>query len=65
MCKGKRGKERRRELAIQIKTREAKNANKLPLTKERRLFRKKAKQLDEEASIEIGVFRTLVNLTSD
>jgi hypothetical protein len=43
----------RRERAIQIKTRGAKNANKLARTKERYLFRKKARQLDEEALIEI------------
>jgi hypothetical protein len=48
-----------RELAIQIKTRGAKNANKLPRTKERRLFRKKAKQLDEEALIEIERHRSI------
>jgi hypothetical protein len=42
-----------RERAIQINTRGAKNAYKLARTKERRLFRKKAKQLDEEALIEI------------
>jgi hypothetical protein len=37
-----------RERAIQIKTIGAKNAYKLTQTKERRLFRKKARQLDEE-----------------
>jgi hypothetical protein len=42
-----------RERAIQIKTRGAKNAYKLVRTRERRLFRKKASQLDEEAFIEI------------
>jgi hypothetical protein len=42
-----------RERAVQIKTRGAKNAYKLAWTKERRLFRKKARQLDEEAAIEI------------
>jgi hypothetical protein len=42
-----------RERAIQINTRGAKNAYKLARTKETRLFRKKAKQLDEEALIEI------------
>jgi hypothetical protein len=42
-----------RERAIQIKTRGAKNAYKLARTKERRLFSIKARQLDEEASIEI------------
>jgi hypothetical protein len=42
-----------REQTIQIKTREAKNANKLAWTKKRRLFREKARQLDEEALIEI------------
>jgi hypothetical protein len=42
-----------RERAIQYNTREAKNAYKLARTKERRLFRKKARQLDEEALIEI------------
>jgi hypothetical protein len=40
-----------RERAIQIKTRESKNAYKLARKKERRLFRKKARQLDEEALI--------------
>jgi hypothetical protein len=40
-----------RERAIQNNTRGAKNAYKR--TKERRLFRKKARQLNEEASIEI------------
>jgi hypothetical protein len=38
-----------REQAFQIKTRGAKNAYKLAWTKERHLFRKRAKQLDEEA----------------
>jgi hypothetical protein len=38
-----------REQAIQNKTRGAKNAFKLARMKERRLFRKKARQLDEEA----------------
>jgi hypothetical protein len=42
-----------RERAIQIKTRGAKNANKLARTKEWRWFRKKARQLDKEALIEI------------
>jgi hypothetical protein len=42
-----------RERAIKSKTRGAKNAYKLGQTKERRFFRKKARQLDEEASIEI------------
>jgi hypothetical protein len=42
-----------RERAIQTKTRRVKNAYKLARTKERRLFRKKARQPDEEASIEI------------
>jgi hypothetical protein len=40
------------ERAIQILTKGAKNAYKLARTKERRLFRKKARQLDEEALIE-------------
>jgi hypothetical protein len=48
-----------RERAIQIKTRQAKNANKLARTKERRLFRKKAKQLDEESLIEIERHRSI------
>jgi hypothetical protein len=47
------GKNAARERAIQIKTRGAKNANNPVRTKERRLFRKKARQLDEEALIEI------------
>jgi hypothetical protein len=42
-----------REQAIQSNTRGAKKAYKLTRTKERRLFRKKARQLDEEAFIEI------------
>jgi hypothetical protein len=42
-----------REQAIQIKTRGAKNAYKLAWTKERRLFRKKTRQFEEEALIEI------------
>jgi hypothetical protein len=42
-----------RDEAIQLKTRGVENAYKLARTKERRLFRKKARQLDEEASIEI------------
>jgi hypothetical protein len=43
-----------RERAIhQFKTRGVKNAYKLAWTKDRRLFRKKARQLDGEASIEI------------
>jgi hypothetical protein len=42
-----------RKRAIQIKSRGAKNAYKLAWTKEKRLFRKKVSQLDEEALIEI------------
>jgi hypothetical protein len=42
-----------RERAIQNDTRGVKNAYKLAGTKERRLFRKKARELDEEVSIEI------------
>jgi hypothetical protein len=45
--------------AIQIKTGGAKNAYKLVRTKERRLFRKNAKQLDEEASNEIERNRSI------
>jgi hypothetical protein len=48
-----------RERAIQIKTRGVKNAHKLAGTKERRLLRKKARQLDEEALIEIERHRSL------
>jgi hypothetical protein len=48
-----------RERAIQIKTIEAKNAYKLTRTKERRLFRKKARQLDEEVLIEIERHRSI------
>jgi hypothetical protein len=44
-----------RERSIQNNT---KNAYKLAQTKERRLFRKKARQLDEEASIEIERHRS-------
>jgi hypothetical protein len=42
-----------RERAIQIKTRGVKNSQELARTKKRRLFRKKARQLDEEALIKI------------
>jgi hypothetical protein len=48
-----------RKRAIQNNTRGAKNAYKLARTKERRLFRKKARQLDEEASIEIERHRSI------
>jgi hypothetical protein len=48
-----------RERAIQNNTRGAKNAYKLAWTKERRLFRKKARQLDEEALIEIKRHRSI------
>jgi hypothetical protein len=48
-----------RERAIQIKTRGVKNAYKLARTKERRFFRKKARQLDEEASIEMEQHRRI------
>jgi hypothetical protein len=44
-----------RERAIQIKTRRAKNAYKLARTKERRLFRIKARQLNEKVLIEIAL----------
>jgi hypothetical protein len=43
-----------RERAIQNNTRGAKNAYKLAQTKESRLFRKKERQLDEGALIEIA-----------
>jgi hypothetical protein len=61
---GNKEKNAARQRAIQTKTRGAKNANQLAPTRERRLFRKKARQLDEEVLIEIGVFRTLGNFTS-
>jgi hypothetical protein len=48
-----------KEQAIQIKNRGAKNAYKLARTKERCLFRKKARQLDEEALIEIEGHRSI------
>jgi hypothetical protein len=48
-----------RERAIQNNTRGAKNAYKLARTKEWRLFRKKARQLDEEALIEIEWHRSI------
>jgi hypothetical protein len=47
------------ERAIQNNTRGAKNAYKLARTKERRLFRKKARQLDEEVLIEIERHRSI------
>jgi hypothetical protein len=53
------GKNAARERAIQIKTRGAKKAFKLAPTKERRLFRKKARQLDEEALVEIERHRSI------
>jgi hypothetical protein len=45
-----------RERAIHIKTRGAKIAYQLARTKERRLFRKLVRQLDEQALIEILYF---------
>jgi hypothetical protein len=48
-----------RERAIQNYTRGAKNAYKLARTIETRLFRKKARQLDEEALIEIERHRSI------
>jgi hypothetical protein len=48
-----------RERAIQIKIRGVKNAYKLARTKERHLFRKKARQLYEEALIEIELHRSI------
>jgi hypothetical protein len=48
-----------RERAIQIKTRGVKNAYKLARTKERCLFRKKARKLDEEVLIEIERHRSI------
>jgi hypothetical protein len=42
-----------RRRGIKIKTRGAKNAYKLARTKERRMFRKIARQLDEDVLIEI------------
>jgi hypothetical protein len=48
-----------RERAIQKNTREAKNAYKLARTKEKRLFRNKARQLDEEALMEFERHRSI------
>jgi hypothetical protein len=48
-----------RERAIQMKIRGAKNAYKLAWTKERCLFRKKARQLDKEALIKIERHRSI------
>jgi hypothetical protein len=50
-----------KERAIQIKNRGAKNGYKLARAKERRLFRRKAKQLDEKALIELERHRSIVN----
>jgi hypothetical protein len=58
-AKGDEKKNAARGRAIQIKTRGVKNAYKLARTKERRLFRKKASQLDEEALIEIERHRSI------
>jgi hypothetical protein len=48
-----------RERAIPNNNRGAKNAYKLARTKDRRLFRNKARQLDEEALIEIERHRSI------
>jgi hypothetical protein len=48
-----------RERAIQNNTRVAKQSYKLARTKEKRLFRNKARQLDEEALIEIERHRSM------
>jgi hypothetical protein len=48
-----------RERAIQNNTRGAKNTYKLAQTKERSFFRKKARQLDEKALIEIEGHRSI------
>jgi hypothetical protein len=48
-----------RDRAIQIKTRRVKNAYKLARKKGRRLFRKMARQLDEEALIEMERHRSI------
>jgi hypothetical protein len=48
-----------RERVIQTKTRGAKNAYKLTRTKKRRLFSKKARQLDVGALIEIKRHRSI------
>jgi hypothetical protein len=48
-----------RERVIQTKTRGTKNADKPARIRERRLFRKKARQLDEDALIEIEQHRSI------
>jgi hypothetical protein len=56
-----------RERALQNNTRRAKNACKLARMKERRLFKKKARQTTKRLQSrlsDIAVFRTLVNFTS-
>jgi hypothetical protein len=53
MCKGEQEKERRQRASHPNQNRGVKNAYKLARTNEKRLFRKKARQLDKEASIEI------------
>jgi hypothetical protein len=52
-------KKRRQRASYLINTRGAKNAYQLARTKERRLFRKKARQLDEDALIEIERHRSI------
>jgi hypothetical protein len=52
-------KKRRQGASHPIKTRGAKNAYKLARTKERGLFRKKSRQLDEEALIEVERHRSI------
>jgi hypothetical protein len=58
MCNGERGKERHQR-ASHPKHRGRKNYYKLVRTKERRLYRKKARQLDEEALIDIERHRSM------
>jgi hypothetical protein len=58
-AKGNKEKNAASERAIQNNTRRAKNVYKLARTRERRLLRKKARQLDEELSIEIERHRSI------
>jgi hypothetical protein len=53
VCKGQRGKERRQRVSHPNQNHRSQDGYKLAQTKERRLFRKKARQLNEEALIEM------------
>jgi hypothetical protein len=53
VCKGEQGKERNPQPESEPSKTSPENASKLAWTKKKRLFKEKARQLDEEALIEI------------